>query len=57
MFALLCHSNAWWARQQQHLSYVVEYTSDIHYIPGKENNVADTLLHPVATVAPANLRH
>ena len=40
-FALHCTSDAWSARQQRHLSYVAEFTSDIRHVPGKENVVLD----------------
>lgn len=36
----------WSARQQRHLSYISEYTTDIQHIEGKENTVADTLSRP-----------
>ncbi len=36
-------SDAWSARQQRHLSYISEYTTNIQHIAGKENVVADTL--------------
>ena len=45
-FALHRQSDAWSARQQRHLSYVAEYTSDIRHVPGKENVVADCLSRP-----------
>ena len=44
--ALHRQSDAWSARQQRHLSYVAEYTSDIRHVPGKENVVADCLSRP-----------
>ena len=45
-FALHRQSDAWSACQQQHLSYVAEYTSDIRHVAGKENVVADCLSRP-----------
>ena len=39
-FALHRQSDAWSARQQWHLSYAGEYTSDIRHVAGKENVVA-----------------
>ena len=45
-FALHRQSDAWSARQQRHLSYVAEYTSDIRHVAGKENVVADCLSRP-----------
>jgi hypothetical protein len=56
VFALHRTSDAWSARQQQHLSYVAEFTSDIRHVAGKDNQVADALSRPataVAAVAPA----
>jgi cleavage and polyadenylation specificity factor subunit 1 len=55
-FALHRSSDAWSARQQRHLSYVAEFTSDIRHVPGKENCVADALSRPAAAVAPASVR-
>ena len=45
-FALHRQSDAWSARQQWHLSYAGEYTSDIRHVAGKENVVADCLSRP-----------
>ena len=45
-FALHRQSDAWSARQQRHLSYLAEYTSDIRHVAGKENVVADCLSRP-----------
>ena len=45
-FALHRQSDAWSTRQQQHLSYVAEYTSDIRHVAGKENVVANCLSRP-----------
>ena len=45
-FALHRQSDAWSARQQWHLSYVAEYTSDIRHMAGKENVVANCLSRP-----------
>ena len=44
------------ARQQRHLSFVSEFTTDIRHIPGLENKVADALSRPAATLAPASTR-
>ena len=46
-FALHRQSDAWSARQQWHLSYVAEYTSDIRHVAGKENVVVDCLSRPL----------
>jgi len=45
-------SDPWTARQQWHLSFVAEYTSDVRHVPGKENMVADALSRPTCAVAP-----
>jgi cleavage and polyadenylation specificity factor subunit 1 len=53
-FALHRSSDAWSARQQRHLAYVAEYTSDIRHVPGRDNKVADALSRPAAVVAPGD---
>jgi len=50
-FALGRFSDAWTPRQQRQLSYIAEYTSDIIYVPGVDNVVADTLSRPPAGAA------
>ena len=45
-FAMSKRSEPWSARQQRHLSYISEFTTDIQYIAGKDNVVADTLSRP-----------
>ena len=39
-------SAPWSARQQRHLSYVAEFTSDLRYVPGDKNVVADAMSKP-----------
>lgn len=39
-------SEPWSARQQRHLSYISEYTTDLQHITGKSNVVADCLSRP-----------
>jgi RNase H-like domain found in reverse transcriptase/Reverse transcriptase (RNA-dependent DNA polymerase)/Integrase core domain/Integrase zinc binding domain len=51
VFALHRLSDPWTARQQRHLSFIAEYTSDIRHVAGKENVVADALSRPAAAVA------
>jgi transposase InsO family protein len=49
-------SEPWTARQQRHLSYISEFSSDIQHVAGEANTVADTLsrpAQPAATVAAA----
>ena len=43
-------SDPWTPRQQRQLGYIAEYTSDIRFVPGSENVVADTLSRPPSTV-------
>ena len=40
--ALQCLSPPWSARQQRHLSYISEFTSNIRHVPGVSNVVADS---------------
>ncbi len=47
-YALCKHSEPWMARQARHLSYTAEFTSDILYVSGSENIVADILSRPAA---------
>ena len=42
-------SDPWTARQQRHLAYVAEYTSEIRHMPGADNLVADSLSRPAAS--------
>ena len=56
-YALFRASPPWSARQQRHLSYISEFTSDIRHISGRDNVVADCLSRPppsgeVASVSP-----
>jgi hypothetical protein len=43
-------SDPWTPRQQRQLAYIAEYSSDIRFVPGSENVVADTLSRPPSTV-------
>jgi len=52
-FALHRLSDAWTARQQRHLAYVAEFTSDVRHVAGVDNVVADALSRPAASVLPA----
>ena len=45
-FAMSKRSEPCSARQQRHLSYISEFTTDIQHIAGKDNVVADTLSRP-----------
>jgi hypothetical protein len=42
-YALGKVADGWKAMQCWQLSYVVEFTTDIHHVPGVDNVVADTL--------------
>jgi len=45
-FAMHKAAEPWTARQQRHISYVSEFTTDIRHVAGKENVVADCLSRP-----------
>lgn len=42
-FAFAKISDPWSSRQQRHLSYISEYTTDVRHVAGKENSIADAL--------------
>ena len=42
----------WSARQQRHLCYIAEFTSDLRYLTGSENTVADALSRPPSSAIP-----
>lgn len=42
-YAMSRLSDPWSARQQRHLSFISEFTTNIQHLPGKANVVADTL--------------
>jgi cleavage and polyadenylation specificity factor subunit 1 len=44
-------SPPWSARQQRHLAYISEFTTDIRHLPGKDNVVADALSRSHIAVA------
>ena len=44
--ALFRSSPQWSARQQRHLAYISEFTSDIVHVPAAKNAVADALSRP-----------
>ena len=41
-FCMSKQSESWSSRQQRHLAYISEYTTDIRHIEGKDNPVADS---------------
>ena len=54
-FAMLKMADAWSARQQRHLSFISEFSTDIRHIAGRENVVADALSWPSAAVTPGQV--
>ena len=50
-FAMAKVSEPWSARQQRHLAYVSEFTTDIQHVAGKNNVVADCLSRAVVGAA------
>nr|XP_061827907.1 uncharacterized protein K02A2.6-like [Nerophis lumbriciformis] len=54
-FAMAKTAEPWSARQQRHLSYVSEFTTDIQHLAGKSNVVADCLSRAVASAVHVGL--
>ena len=56
-FALASSSERWTPRQQRHLAFIAEYTTDVRHVHGRDNAVADALsrvelgTHPVCMAA------
>ena len=48
-------ADPWSPRQQQHLAYISEYTTDVQHISGKENFVADALSRSVINAVHSEL--
>ena len=48
VFAMAKVAEPWSARQQRHLSYISEFTTDLQHVAGKDNQVADCLSRAVA---------
>ena len=47
-------TTAWTPRQERHLSYISEFTTDIRHVQGEKNVVADHLSRPImAALLPA----
>lgn len=42
-FCMAKSSDPWSSRQQRHLAYISEFTTDIRHVQGKDNHVADAL--------------
>ena len=58
-FAFAKTTDLWSSRQQCHLEYIPEFTTDVRYIEGKQNKVKDALLRTIlnslnATLPPIN---
>jgi len=50
-FAFAKVSDPWSPRQQRHLAYISEFTTDVRHVSGKDNCVADALSrNPISTV-------
>lgn len=47
IFAMAKVAEPWSARQQRHLSYISEFTTDLQHVAGKNNHVADCLSRAV----------
>ena len=45
-------SPPWSTRQQRHLSFISEFSTDMRYLPGSDNVVADSLSRPPSPFAP-----
>lgn len=45
-FCMAKISDPWSNRQQRHLAYISEFTTDIRHVRGKDNHVADALSRP-----------
>ena len=48
-------SPPWSAKQQRHLAYIAEFTSDIRHVPGIVNIVADALSRPSSASLPQSV--
>ena len=48
-------SESWSSRQQRHLSFISEFTTDIQHVKGKDNRVADTLSRAITDIANVQL--
>ena len=44
-FSLASNSERWTPRQQRHLAFIAEYTTDVHHVHGWDNAVADAFSH------------
>ena len=44
-FAFSSSSDRWTSRQQRHLAFIAEHTTDVRHVHGRDNAVADALSH------------
>ena len=51
-FAFASSSQRWTARQQRHLAFVAEYTTDARHVHGRNNTVADALSRVELSINP-----
>ena len=54
-FCMSKTSESWSSRQQRHLSFISEFTTDIQHVKGKDNRVADTLSRAITDIANVQL--
>ena len=54
--ALIKQLDRWSPQQQRHLSYISEYSTDIHHVSGKDNTMVNSLSHPFV-IATATWTH
>ena len=54
-FAFAKVSDPWSTRQQRHLTYISEFTTDIRHVAGKDNRVADALSRAAIHAVHANI--
>ena len=55
IFAFHKSADPWSPRQQRHLAYISEYTTDVQHISGKENFIADALSRSVINAVHSEL--
>ena len=54
-FAFASSSQRWTARQQRHLAFVAEYTTDVRHVHGRDNTVADALSRIELSINPVTV--
>ena len=53
--AMKKHADPWTARQQRHLAYISEFTTDLQHVSGKDNCAADCLSRVAASAVSLDL--